>query len=130
MNRQSNNRRLGMENLESRKMLTTTHLILDFTPDTHAGSFADTFFNTKYSSGYAPNWLDFDGNRYINMDDVNIAAKQINNQVGGLFNASANGQNVLLKWGDTGANTNWGSRYLQWGQQYPSEQVAVMYIGG
>jgi len=39
-------RPLRCEKLENRELLTTTYMILDFTPDSHAGSFVDALQET------------------------------------------------------------------------------------
>src|SRR5262245_61811462 len=77
--------RPSLEALEDRTLLTATYFILDFTPDSHAGSFADTFARTWTASGYAPTFLDFNGDRRVDSRDVSIAAGQIASKVQSFF---------------------------------------------
>jgi hypothetical protein len=119
-----------MESLESRCMMTTTTLAIDFTPDGSTGDFWDTFRFSRYSDGSAPAFLDFNGDRRISGADAEIAAGQIRNAVGSFFAAPARGYSVSATYNDVLVDSNWGTRYLQYGQQRANEQVLVMFVGG
>src|SRR5947209_1078471 len=73
--------RLGVELLERRDVLTANYFMLDFTPDYHQGSFADTFASVRDSRGYAPAFLDFNHDGWVNGTDVVLAAQQVANRV-------------------------------------------------
>jgi hypothetical protein len=123
-------RRLALETLEGRQLMATTALVLDFTPDYRQGTFLDTFYNTKYSNGYAPTFLDFNNDRKITNQDAEIAAGQITNIVRSFFANAASGYNVSVVYNDSTTQTNFGARYLDYGRSSVANQVAVMYVGG
>jgi hypothetical protein len=124
--------RIQMGELESRQLLTANYLILDFTPDTHSGSFADTFYSTKLSNGFAPKFLDFNGDRYVNSTDVSIAASAVYSKVRSFYQPYLNNSynNLTISYGDYNSNTNWGTQWINYGRAYSTVEVAVMYIGG
>jgi predicted Zn-dependent protease len=128
--KQEVSRTAQIERLEDRKMMTSTTIVLDFTPDTHSGSFWDTFRYTRNSQNEAPAFLDFNKDGYISKTDALIASRQVAGRVRALFNNAASGYDVELVNGDVTKDTNLGKRYLEWGLKYKSEQVQVMYIGG
>ena len=123
------NRTLNLETLEGRAMMIATHLVLDFTPDYHSGTFWQTFQNTR-SGGLAPAFLDFNGDRRITTQDAEIAAGQIRNAVGNFFVNPARGYNVTVGYNDVLSQTNYGYNYLTQGQRSANDQVLVMYFGG
>ncbi len=128
------------EMLEGRQMLAANNvLVLDFTPDAvpdgvRPSSFVSTFNNLRYSNGTAPSFLDFNGNRYIDNNDVALAAQQIANQTAAIFAKSLpSGYNVgvNVRYSDTFGDSNWGQRYLEWGRRAgQNNYVSVMYVGG
>lgn len=126
---QPQSRPLNLETLESRQMMIATHLVLDFTPDYRSGSFLQTFQNTRTATGQSPAFLDFNGDRRITNQDVEIAANQIKNTISSFFAAPARGYNVSLVHGDVLTQSNYGYRYLQQGVN-STDQVLVMYLGG
>lgn len=117
-----------VEALEDRTV-PTTYFIFDFTPDSGGSNFVDTFRNTRTSQGYAPNFLDFDGDRRITMTDVNTAAQRIAGKVWSHF-SNWHGSNAKAYYGDISSNSNWGKRWIDWGRQYSGELVMTMYFGG
>jgi|GEM_PF-5076776 len=127
---QRQNRVLNLEKLEGRAMMIATHLVLDFTPDYHAGTFWQTFQNSRYSNGQPPAFLDFNGDRRITTQDAEIAAGQIRNAVGSFFVNPARGYNVTVGYNDVLSQTNFGYNYLTQGQRSANDQVLVMYLGG
>jgi hypothetical protein len=124
-------RRPQVEALEDRTLPTATYFILDFTPDYHTGSFVDTFAQTKTSSGYAPSFLDFNGDHRVNSTDVSLAAGQIANKVASFYAPFlGGGNNLSIYYGDVLSNTNWGYQWINYGRYYSNVQVAVQYLGG
>jgi predicted Zn-dependent protease len=123
-------RTLRCENLESRELFTTTYMILDFTPDSHAGSFVDTFVNTRLPNGYAPNFLDFNGDHWVNAADASIAAQRVAGRVAGFYSQAMKGLNVQVRYGDVTSNSNVGTQWINYGKYYSGIEVAVMYFGG
>jgi hypothetical protein len=120
----------GFESLEDRKLMTTTHIVLDFTPDTHPGSFYDTFRYTKDTRGISPTFMDFNKDGYVSKADATIAAGQIASRVEALFGQAAYGYNVKVGYGDVLQNTNLGTKWVNWGLQKPNDQVQVIFVGG
>ncbi len=122
--------RLGLEALESRDLLAN-YLLLDFTPDAVPGeawqpsSFASAF-DLRYDNGYAPGFLDFNQDGYVDSTDISLGAQAIANRVLQYFR----GFDIEVWWGDAGNNTELGLQWLNWGLQSPSDQVFVMYTGG
>lgn len=123
---------LNVESMEERALMTANYFVLDYTPDYHQGSFVDTFVNARTPQGYAPAFLDFNGDRTVNAKDAEIAAGQITAKVQSIFapfsNVAAN--NLKFVSGDVTKNTNLGYQWLNYGSYYPSVEVAVIYIGG
>lgn len=119
-----------LETLESRELLTTTYLVLDFTPEYHYGSFVDTFNSTRLPNSYAPNFLDFNGDHQVNSADAVVAAQRVTARVKSFFSQAAKGLDVRFDSGDVLSNTNRGYQWMNWGMYYPGIQVAVMYFGG
>lgn len=110
-------RPLRCENLENRELLATTYMILDFTPDSHAGSFVDTFVNTRLpDSPYAPNFLDFNRDGWVNSTDAKIAAQRVANRVAGFFGPTMRGYDVHVRYGDIASNSDWGTRFINYGR--------------
>jgi len=128
--------RPAVEALEERLLLTTTRLIIDFTPDTtvrnkyvgfHRRNFADAF--RGHTVADAP-FLDFDGNGVIDTRrDPAIAAALITGRVMFYFarflplGVSVRGVDVLRQ-------TQRGAAELRNGLHSPRLQVFVMYVGG
>lgn len=123
-------RRAAIESLEKRELMTRTWIVMDFTPDTHYGTFYDTFARTRVAGNYAPGWLDFNGDRRISMDDARIAAGQIGYRVQQLFGAACQGNDVRFQAGDVDRDTKWGNRFVEWGLRSGGDQVEVMFFGG
>lgn len=119
-----------LETLENRELLTTTYLVLDFTPEYHYGSFVDTFNSTRLPNSYAPNFLDFNGDHQVNSADALVAAQRVTARVKSFFSQAAKGLDVRIDSGDVLSNTNRGYQWMNWGMYYPGIQVAVMYFGG
>jgi hypothetical protein len=129
--RRHTTRSLRMESLENRELLTTTHIVLDFTPDSHSGSFVDTFTSTKLpGKNCAPSFLDFNKDGRVNATDAVIAAGQIASQVKSYFAGAATGYDVQFHYGDITSNTKWGTQWITYGAYYSNQEVAVMYFGG
>jgi hypothetical protein len=120
----------GFESLEDRKLMTATQIVLDFTPDTHPGTFYDTFMRTRDSRNHAPAFLDFNKDGYVSGTDAKIAADQITGRVQSLFANTANGYNVKVGYGDVLKDTNLGTGWVNWGRQNPNTQVQVIFVGG
>ena len=118
-----------VEVLEGRVGPATTKFILDFTPDGGGARFSDAFFKTKTADGYAPRFLDFNGDGTVNSTDVQLAAPKIANKVHAYFR-SYMGNNLEIRYGDVTSNTNVGKQWLNSGRQSSSLLVAVMYLGG
>lgn len=119
-----------IESLEDRKMMTNTHIVLDFTPDTHRGTFYDTFRYTKDTRNVSPGFLDFNKDGYVSSTDAKIAAGQVAARVKALFANAAYGFNVKVGYGDVMVNNKLGTQWLNWGLQRRNDQVQVMYFGG
>ena len=123
-------RRLGVEHLEDRTLLTTTWIIMDFTPDSHPGNFVETFNQTTTQGGHLPRWLDFNKDGRLSDTDVQMAADQITGRVQSYFSAAAAGRDVRVRYGDVFTLSNLGTQWINWGRQYADQQVSVMYVGG
>jgi hypothetical protein len=123
-------RKAQFESLEERKLMTTTHVVLDFTPDGRAGSFYDTFRYTKDSRGVSPAFMDINKDGYVSKADATMAAGQIAARVEALFGVARYGHNVKFGYGDVLRDTYMGSKYVNWGLQRRNDQVQVIFIGG
>jgi hypothetical protein len=128
--KRNQSRTAQFESLEDRKLMTTTHIVLDFTPDNRAGSFYDTFRYTKDSRGVSPAFMDFNKDGSVSKADASIAAGQIAARVEALFGVARYGQNVKVGYGDVLRDTNMGSKYVNWGLQRRNDQVQVIFVGG
>ncbi len=123
-------RRLVLEPLEDRRLLSN-YLILDLTPDRVAregakpSSFASAFSLTD-GNGYAPRFLDMNGDGYVDSTDVSQAAKQITNRTRQLFT----GQNITVARTDLWADSDQGTQWLSYGQRSRADHVDVLYVGG
>lgn len=116
--------RLQLEGLEDR-LMPANYLILDFTPDTGGQNFASTF-DLRYSNGYAPSFMDMNGDRRITMTDVQLAASYITGRVQTMLR----GFNIQVGYGDVTTANGFGTSWLRWGVARPQDQVFVMYFGG
>ena len=119
--------RPALEALEDRRLLTN-YLILDFSPDTGRSWFSQAFTDPNLTTrrGYRPAFLDFNGDGYVNGQDVDLAARAVANRAAQLLR----GFDIRVHYGDVQQNTNWGRQWLDYGTYYRSEQVFVIYVGG
>lgn len=124
-------RLMGFENLETRQLLATTYVIMDFTPDSHTGNLMDTFSNVRVpGKTYAPNFLDFDGDRKITSNDAVLCAQRVASKTASFFSFAASGLDVRFYYGDITTSTNWGTQWINYGKAYSNVETAVMYFGG
>jgi hypothetical protein len=110
--------RPSVESLEDRLALTSTQLILDFTPDTRGRPFQALFTrNPKLTR-----LLDLNRDGRVNLADAAAAMRQISSRVEALFSQFAD-LNVKVLF------DNSSSGRLSAAQESESEQAAVMYVG-
>ncbi|MDA1229997.1 MAG: hypothetical protein O2856_04415 [Planctomycetota bacterium] len=123
-----------LEALESRELLSAaTIFVLDYTPDyREMGSLHETFNNVRLTNGKVPSFFDFDGDRQVTLNDVQLAANQITARVRKHFSNYLSTTNLRIIGGDTNANANQllGDNWLRYGLRTNAANVSVMYFGG
>lgn len=127
---QTRTRDLSIENLEDRCLPAAVTLVIDYTPDTHAGGLVDTFLSTRAPNGSIPKFLDFDRNGTVNARDAELCAAQVTSRVSAFFRDAAAGLSFSIVSGDVTSNTGLGTQSLARGRRTTGELVEVMYVGG
>ena len=96
--------------------MATTYVIMDFTPESHAGNLVDTFSNIRLPRGkYSPTFLDFNGDRRVNATDVTICGQQVASEVAGFYRRPR-GYDVRIYYGDVTTQSNWGAQWINYGK--------------
>jgi hypothetical protein len=129
MNREAARFRPRLEALERRELPAVTYLVLDFSHDRGGGSLLRSFQSAGFSDGTYPRFLDLDGNRTINTNDVAVAARAIANRVALHFRVYRP-LGVRVVFGDATANSDFLQRWLDYGRRTPGVHVAALAFGG
>jgi hypothetical protein len=127
----------GVEALDDRLLPTSTRLVIDFTPDPGTRPLAATFtprpfanaFRTTDPRGFAPRFLDFNGDGFVDGDDVRLAAAAVVRRVTDYFRPFL-AQRVSVLGVDLEQNTGAGLRQIRKGVASGPLQVFVIYLGG
>ncbi len=116
--------RPAVEALEDRLALTTTQLVLDFTP-TGGVAFTQLFRRNPH----ATRLLDVNHDGRVTLKDAALAARAITHRLSVLFTPFAS-LNLTVRYGDVGGDSQLGKTLLDAAWNDDSREVAVLYVSG